>query len=236
MTSNVDMSRIPAHIAIIMDGNGRWAARRGLPRQSGHIEGAKKFQEIALFCQELGVKHLTVYAFSTENWKRPPEEVSAIMHLFRDYLLNAKKELLSRNIHINILGDTGIFAGSELGELIAEVTSMNLGADALQANIAINYGGREELVRAANRAFAEKGGPIAEEDIAQNLYTAGQPDPELIIRTSGEYRLSGFMLWQCSYSELVFSETLWPDFSKEELLGAVADFQCRDRRYGGVKK
>lgn len=236
MTSNLDMSRIPAHIAIIMDGNGRWATRRGLPRQAGHIEGAKKFQEIALFCQEIGVKHFTVYAFSTENWKRPPEEVGAIMHLFRDYLLNAKTELLTRNIHINIIGDTEVFKGSELGDLISEVTSMNLNSDALQANIAMNYGGRAELVRAANLAFAEKGGPITEEDIGDNLYTAGQPDPELVIRTSGEYRLSGFMLWQCSYSELVFTDCLWPDFSKEELLSAIAEFQSRERRFGGVKK
>jgi undecaprenyl diphosphate synthase len=230
------MSRIPAHIAIIMDGNGRWAARRSLPRQAGHIEGAKKFQEIALFCQEIGVKYFTVYAFSTENWKRPPEEVSAIMHLFRDYLLNAKTELLTRNIHINIIGDTEVFQGSELGDLIAEVTSMNLNPDALQANIAMNYGGRAELVRAANRVFSKKSGPITEEDIGDNLYTAGQPDPELVIRTSGEYRLSGFMLWQCSYSELVFTDCLWPDFSKEELLGAIAEFQSRERRFGGVKK
>ena len=236
MTSNLDMSRIPAHIAIIMDGNGRWATRRSLPRQAGHIEGAKKFQEIALFCQEIGVKYFTVYAFSTENWKRPPEEVTAIMHLFRDYLINAKTELLTRNIHINIIGDTEVFKGGELGDLIAEVTGMNLNSDALQANIAMNYGGRAELIRAANRAFAEKGSPITEEDIGDNLYTAGQPDPELVIRTSGEYRLSGFMLWQCSYSELVFTDCLWPDFSKEELLGAIAEYQSRERRFGGVKK
>lgn len=230
------MSRIPAHIAIIMDGNGRWAARRGLPRQAGHIEGAKKFQEIALFCQEIGIKYFTVYAFSTENWKRPPEEVKAIMHLFRDYLQSAKTELLTRNIHINILGDTEVFAGSELGDLITEVTGMNLEPDALQANIAINYGGRAELVGAANRAFADKGRSITEADIEGHLYTAGQPDPELVIRTSGEYRLSGFMLWQCAYSELVFTDCLWPDFTKEELLGAIADFQSRERRFGGVKK
>ena len=230
----VDMSRIPAHIAIIMDGNGRWATSRGLPRTMGHREGAKKFREIASYCQEIGVKHLTVYAFSTENWKRPKEEVDAIMQLFYDYLLEARRELQTRNIHIQVLGDLSVFEG-ELRRLIDEVQSLNRQPGALVANLAINYGGRAELLMAANAAFAQKKGPITQQDLEAQLYTAGQPDPDLIIRTSGEYRLSGFLLWQCSYSEFFFSDLLWPDFTTAELDRAIATFQQRDRRYGAVK-
>ncbi|MBQ3077836.1 MAG: di-trans,poly-cis-decaprenylcistransferase [Clostridia bacterium] len=216
-----------------MDGNGRWATSRLLPRSMGHREGAKKFREIASYCQEIGVKHLTVYAFSTENWKRPKEEVDTILSLFRDYLIEAKEELGQRNIRIRILGDLAPFEG-ELRDLIEEVQTINCREDALIANIAVNYGGRAELVTAANAAFAKKGGPITEEELAACLYTAGQPDPDLIIRTSGEYRISGFLLWQCSYSEFFFSDLLWPDFTTEELDRAIFSFQNRKRRYGGV--
>ena len=229
-----NMSRVPAHIAIIMDGNGRWATSRGLPRTVGHREGAKKFREIASYCQEIDIKYLTVYAFSTENWKRPKEEVDAIMQLFHDYLIEARQELRTRNIHIQVLGDLSVFDG-EFRQLIDEVQSMNPGPDALVANLAINYGGRAELVMAANAAFAEKQGPITESDLEAHLYTAGQPDPELIIRTSGEFRLSGFLLWQCSYSEFYFSDLLWPDFTTDELDRALEAFAGRDRRFGAVK-
>ena len=230
-TDEMDMSRIPAHIAIIMDGNGRWAKARGYSRSRGHREGAKNFRTIASHCQEIGVRHLTVYAFSTENWKRPLEEVSTIMELFREYLLEAKEELASRNIRIRVLGDTSALEPS-LQRLIAEVECMNQREDTLVANIAVNYGGREELLRAANLAAAE--GTVTAESLERHLYTAGQPDPDLIIRTSGECRLSGFLLWQCSYSELYFSEALWPDFTPELLNRAIASFQNRDRRYGGL--
>jgi undecaprenyl diphosphate synthase len=230
----VDMSRIPAHIAIIMDGNGRWATSRGLPRTMGHREGAQKFREIASFCQEIGVKVLTVYAFSTENWKRPAEEVNAIFQLFQEYLREAKEELQTRNIRIRVLGDLTPFKG-ELRSLIDEVQSMNPSPNALVANIAVNYGGRDELVTAANAAFAEKGAPLTQEDVERHLYTAGQPDPDLIIRTSGEFRFSGFLLWQGAYSELYVSELLWPEFTPEELLRAIASYQGRNRRFGGIK-
>ncbi len=233
MSKAVDMSRIPAHIAIIMDGNGRWAKKRGLPRKAGHYQGVKTFRAISAACKDLGVKYLTYYAFSTENWKRPADEVEAIMGIFKDYLKEAKEELKTNNIRVNIIGDTSVFTG-ELGELIKEVTAMNHNDDALVANIAINYGGRAEIARAATLA-AKNGGEITEKDITDNLYTKGQPDPDLLIRTSGEFRLSGFLLWQCSYSELYFTNCLWPDFSKEELLKAIADYQSRDRRFGGVR-
>ena len=216
-----------------MDGNGRWATSRGLPRTVGHREGAKKFREIASYCQEIGVKYLTVYAFSTENWKRPKEEVDAIMQLFHDYLIEARQELRTRNIHIQVLGDLSVFDG-EFRQLIDEVQSMNPGPDALVANLAINYGGRAEILRAAQQCAAA-GEDWTEENFAKYLYSAGIPDPELIIRPSGELRLSNFLLWQCAYSEFYFCDTLWPDFTRAELDRAIVDYQRRDRRFGGVK-
>ncbi|NLT57480.1 MAG: di-trans,poly-cis-decaprenylcistransferase [Clostridiales bacterium] len=229
----VDKDKIPAHIAIIMDGNGRWAAARNLPRSAGHREGARNFRRIAGHCKDIGVKYLTVYAFSTENWKRPREEVDTIMGLFREYLQEAAEELKTHNIQIRVLGDLTIFHG-ELRRLIDEVQAMNHREGALIANLAVNYGGRAELVRAANAAAAQKQGPLTERDIEAQLYTAGQPEPDLIIRPSGEYRLSGFLLWQCAYSELYFTDVLWPDFTPEHLDAAIAAYQQRSRRYGGL--
>ncbi len=230
---NIDMSRIPTHIAIIMDGNGRYAKKRGLPRSAGHTVGAKKFREIAGICKDIGVKYLTVYAFSTENWKRPLEEVNAIMGLFKDYLEEAKEKLIDENIRVNFIGDTSAF-DEELRELIAEVSAMNDNESALVVNFAANYGGRDEIVRAAKLSFLEKGEDITADDIDKHLYTATMPEPELIIRPGGERRLSNFLLWQSSYSELYFCDILWPDFTKDDLFDAIIDFQKRNRRYGGI--
>jgi len=232
-TVDIDANAIPPHIAIVMDGNGRWASARGLPRTAGHREGAVVFRTIASHCADIGVKHLTVYAFSTENWKRPPEEVDAIMKLLREYLLEAQQELQTRNIQIRVLGDTSAL-DPDLQELIAKVTALNRVDGSLIANLAINYGGRAEMVHAANAAFAKTGRPISESELEEHLYTAGQPDPDLLIRPSGEVRLSGFLLWQCAYSELYFTDVLWPDFTPAHLDAAIAAYQRRDRRFGGI--
>ena len=238
LAGQLDMSKLPRHIAIIMDGNGRWAKKRGLPRTAGHAAGAETFRRIATYCQKLGVEHFTVYAFSTENWKRPPEEVSAIMSLLDTYLREAIEKMERDNVRLKILGDTSVLS-PELRELIAETDEISGHVHGMQANICINYGGRDEIIRAV-RAYAEKykatGEDITEESFSNLLYTAGIPDPELIIRPSGEYRLSNFLMWQSAYSEFYFTDTLWPDFDERELDRALISYQSRDRRFGGLSK
>ena len=233
----LDMSKLPRHIAIIMDGNGRWAKKRGLPRQAGHAAGAETFRRIATCCRDMGIGHFTVYAFSTENWKRPPEEVAAIMSLLEKYLHEAIENMERDGVRLRILGDTSVLS-PELRALIAETDELSRHITGMQANICLNYGGRDEIIRAA-RAYAEKyretGEPLTEESFAGYLYTAGIPDPDLIIRPSGEYRLSNFLMWQSAYSELYFTDTLWPDFTEEELRRAIISYQHRDRRFGGIK-
>lgn len=236
----VDRSRLPRHIAIIMDGNGRWAKRRGLPRTAGHKIGAETFRKIATYCKNLGVEYLTVYAFSTENWSRPAEEVNTIMALLKQYMLEAIDTMEKDHIRLRFLGDLSALS-PELQALVERTNEISRHIQGFQANICLNYGGRDELLQAARRFAADCAAGTAqpealtEEGFEQYLYTAGLPDPELIIRTSGEERLSGFLLWQCTYSEFYFCDTLWPDFAERDLDKAIIAYQARDRRFGGVK-
>lgn len=229
----VDMSRLPRHIAIIMDGNGRWAKKRGLPRTAGHKVGAETFRDIATYCRELGVEYLTVYAFSTENWKRPKDEVDTIMELLEQYLQEAINTMERDHIRLKILGDTAALS-PKLQQMVAQTNAISTHYQGFQANICLNYGGRSEILRAA-RLCAEAGEEWTEENFGKYLWSAGIPDPELIIRPSGELRLSNFLLWQCAYSEFYFCDTLWPDFDRAALDRAIIDYQGRDRRFGGVK-
>ena len=229
----VDMSRLPRHIAIIMDGNGRWAKKRGLPRTAGHKVGAEVFRKIATYCKDLGVEYLTVYAFSTENWKRPKDEVDTIMGLLKKYMLEAIDTMERDQIRLKFLGDLTAIS-PELQEMVERTNTISSRIDGFQANICLNYGGRDEILHAA-RDCVEAGEELTEENFGKHLYSAGIPDPELIIRPSGEIRLSNFLLWQCAYSEFYFCDTLWPDFSEKTLDAAIIDYQKRDRRFGGVK-
>ena len=230
---------LPRHIAIILDGNGRWAKRRGLPRSAGHIAGAETFRNIATYCKNIGVEYLTVYAFSTENWKRPEDEVKGIMRLLDKYLHEAISDMRKDNIRMKVFGDvTGL--SPKLQELIAETDEISKEIEGFQANICVNYGGRAEIVRAAESYARDvkegkEDGELTEEKLSKYMYSADIPDPELLIRPGGEYRLSNFLLWQCAYSEFYYTDTLWPDFTPEELDKAIAAFNSRDRRFGGVK-
>jgi len=234
----IDLDRIPAHVAIIMDGNGRWAQNRNLPRMAGHNAGMIAMKEIVKASSALGVKHLTVYAFSTENWKRSQEEINGIFKLLVLYVDKELKELHENNVKVRILGDYEKLPREAVKSLerTLKTTKDNTG---LQFNIALNYGGRFEILRAV-KSLAEKveagelkADEITEEMFADQLYTAGIPDPDLIIRTSGEMRLSNYLLWQCAYSEFVFVDVLWPDFTREEYEKAIEIFQNRKRRFGG---
>ncbi len=228
----VDMGRLPRHIAIIMDGNGRWAKKRGLPRTAGHKVGAEVFRDIATYCQELGIDYLTIYAFSTENWKRPKDEVDVLMSLLEQYLQEAIDTMERDLIRLRVLGDVAGLS-PKLQQMIDETNAISTHYQGFQANICLNYGGRAEILRAA-RLCAEAGEEWTEENFSKYLWSAGIPDPELIIRPSGELRLSNFLLWQCAYSEFYFCDTLWPDFKRKDLDLAIIDFQHRDRRFGGV--
>lgn len=232
---------VPQHIAIIMDGNGRWAKKRGLPRTAGHAAGSENFRRIATYCRAIGVRYLTVYAFSTENWKRSADEVHAIMELFEKYLNEAIRDMEKDHIRLKILGDLRRISPS-LCALIARTDEISSHYDGFQANICINYGGRDEIVRAAKQfaldCAAGKANPeqLTQEGFARYLDTADIPDPELIIRPSGEIRVSNFLLWQSAYSEYYFTDVLWPDFDEKELDRAIAAYHRRDRRFGGVKQ
>ena len=229
----VDMSRLPRHIAIIMDGNGRWAKQRGLPRTAGHKVGAEVFRKIATYCKDLGVEYLTVYAFSTENWKRPADEVSTIMGLLKQYMLEAIDSMERDQIRLRFLGNLSAIS-PELQELVDRTNAISEHIHGFQANVCLNYGGRDEILHAAKECVTA-GEELTEENFDKHLYSAGLPDPELIIRPSGELRLSNFLLWQCAYSEFYFCDTLWPDFDERALDAAIIDYQKRDRRFGGVK-
>lgn len=233
---------VPQHIAVIMDGNGRWAKKRGLPRRAGHKVGAETFRTIATHCKDIGVKYFTVYAFSTENWKRPQEEVDALMNLFRQYLKEAAETMFQRGVAVRVLGDLSPLPRDIL-DLIAETDAIadSLGEDAATASLCINYGGRDEIKNAvkalAREVQAGQLSPeaITEESISAKLYTAHMPDPDLIIRPSGEIRTSNFLLWQSAYSEYYFTDILWPDFKKTDMDDAIMAFNARNRRFGGVK-
>ena len=231
--------RLPRHIAIIMDGNGRWATKRGLPRTAGHKAGAETFRRIATYCKDIGVKYLTVYAFSTENWKRSTEEVGAIMGLLKKYLLEAIGQMERDKVKMEFFGDLSPLS-QELRDLCEQTRRISKRYDGCQVNICLNYGGRDEILRAA-RAYAldcveGRADPnhLTQENFSGYLFSRGVPDPDLIIRPSGELRLSNFLLWESAYAEFYFTDVLWPDFSKAELLRAIASYQSRARRFGGI--
>lgn len=239
LSDRIDISHLPVHIGIIMDGNGRWAQRRGMPRNVGHKVGADTFKKIAIYCRDIGVQYLTVYAFSTENWKRPQEEVDAICSLLEEYIVEARDDLSKEKIKVDTIGDISAFS-KELQEKLIDIRQREVKDAKLTVNIAINYGGRSEIVWAVNGIMQEIRDKkrelcdISEEELAQHLYTKELPEPDLIIRPSGELRLSNFMIWQSAYSEFWFSDVLWPDFTSDHLNQAIISYQKRDRRYGGV--
>ena len=231
---------VPRHVAIIMDGNGRWAKAKGLLRTAGHAAGSEVFRKIATYCRDIGMEHLTVYAFSTENWKRSQDEVSAIMGLLKQYLMEAIEKMEADHIRLRFFGDLTRL-DPELQELAHKTDAISDTYDGFQANVCVNYGGRDEIIRAA-KAFAQKcaAGECSPDELTEDafsgmLYSAGIPDPDLIIRPSGEIRTSNFLLWQSAYSEYYFTDVLWPDFTPEELEKAIASFNGRNRRFGGVK-
>ncbi len=230
---------LPEHIGIIMDGNGRWAKKRGLPRTAGHTAGAQTFRRIARYCSDIGIKYLTVYAFSTENWKRPKDEVDAIMKLFKEYMLEAISDFQDDSIVVKFIGDRSVFSDDML-ELIERNENDSKDRDGMVLNIAMNYGGRDEIVNAVKKiALDVKDGKLSVADIdsaliSDRIYTSGQPDPDLIIRPSGEYRTSNFLLWQSAYAEYCIMDVLWPDFKSEHLDKALIEYAKRNRRFGGI--
>ncbi len=226
--------RLPRHIAIIMDGNGRWAQKRGLPRSAGHAAGADSFRRAARYCQRIGVEYLTVYAFSTENWKRSAEEVEGIMRLLDRYLREALRDLEKEKIRLSFFGDLTPLS-PRLRLLCQECMERSAQYTGGQVNICLNYGGRDEIVRAAKK-WAEDGCPeLTEERFGRYLWSAGVPDPDLLIRPGGEMRISNYLLWQSAYTEMYFSDVLWPDFDEKEIDKAIWAFQTRDRRYGNAR-
>lgn len=224
--------KIPEHIAIIMDGNGRWAQKRNLPRTAGHSVGAETFRKVARYCKSIGVKYLTVYAFSTENWKRPQSEINAIMGLLETYLKEALEKMEKEGIKLKILGDLSALS-PKIRALIEKTEEKNKRVSGCQANLCVNYGGRADIIRAL-KSLRDSGEEITERAVSDRLYTAGMPDPDLIIRPGGEKRISNFLLWQCAYSEFYFTDTLWPDFDENEIMRAIESYSGRERRYGGV--
>ena len=231
--------KIPAHVALILDGNGRWAKKRGLPRQLGHKKGCERLEQVVEDAARLGIRYLTVYGFSTENWKRPEEEVGALMQLFRFYAKRLLAMAEKNNIRVRMIGERGRFASDIVDAInvLEEKTKKNTGMTFV---IAVNYGSRDEITRAVRKIMTDvEEGKIAPEDMTEEVFasyldTAGIPDPDLMIRTSGELRLSNYLLWQLAYSELYVTECLWPDFNKEELLNAIRQYNKRERRFGGV--
>lgn len=241
LACSLDPARLPAHIGVIMDGNGRWASRRRLPRVAGHRAGVDSVRMTVETCAMAGIEVLTLYAFSIENWKRPRAEVETLWRLLHFYLGQELGRLCGNNVRLKAIGRVDALPAAVLKELNAAIAATS-GNTGLTLNLAINYGGRAEIVDAVNALLEEArrgGGParlnVTEQDISRHLYTAGQPEPDLLIRTSGEMRISNFLLWQSAYSELYITDTCWPDFSRMELLEALADYQRRDRRFGGLQ-
>lgn len=236
----LDLENIPQHIGVIMDGNGRWAKKRGLPRSAGHKRGADILENISDYCNSIGVKALTVYAFSTENWSRPQKEIDALMELLYDYLLQVEEKFKNRNMRLMISGDTSKLS-EKIQKAIVHAEEVTASGDGMVLNIALNYGGRDEIVRAV-RKISEKvqNGDIQPEEISEDIFSenldmATLPEVDLIIRPSGEKRLSNFMLWQAAYAEFWYSDICWPDFTENDMKQAIVDFQSRNRRFGGVK-
>ncbi len=233
------IDNLPQHLGIIMDGNGRWAKKRGLPRTAGHKAGVETFRRISRYCSDIGIKYLTVYAFSTENWSRPEDEVAALMKYFKSYLEEALRDFADDTISIRFLGDMSRFS-PELQELMRKNEAMSASHEGMVLNMAMNYGGRAELVHAFKEISKKiSAGELSADDIDERLisdylYTKGQPDPDLIIRPSGEYRTSNFLLWQSAYTEYYIDDVLWPDYTSEHLNKALLEYSKRNRRFGGV--
>ncbi len=233
--------QIPQHVAIILDGNGRWAKSKGMPRNYGHIKGAKNLETICRACDEIGIKYLTVYLFSTENWKRSQEEVGALMDLFHSYTLRSIKMAKDNNMKCRVIGDPSAFA-PELRKNLEDLTESSKNNTGLNFQLALNYGSRDEMVRAMRKVAEDvKTGKLEPEQISETMFsdyldTAGIPDPDLLIRTSGEQRLSNYLLWQLAYSEFYFTDVPWPAFKKKDLLEAVEAYNNRNRRFGGLKE
>lgn len=221
-----------SHIAFIMDGNGRWAKKRLMPREAGHVKGAKTFVDVAEYCFKGGIDTVTAYAFSTENWSRPKAEVDAIMTLLETYIKQGIRDMTKKNVKVKFLGDKAPF--SEKLRTLMEELEQDSRNNRYALNIAVNYGGRAEIVSAVNRLAAKGVTEFSEELISSEIYTAGQPDPDLIVRTAGELRISNFLMWQAAYSEFYFTDTLWPDMGEKEVDEAVRAYYSRSRRYGGV--
>jgi len=232
MSDNIKVDSRLQHIAFIMDGNGRWAERRGMPRRYGHRYGAEAFRKVVRYCGDIGIKYVTVYAFSTENWGRPEKEVRSIMKLLDTYLDECEKSFLEYDIRMRFIGDISKLDSSlsEKAARLERITKDN----SLTLSIALNYGGKDELVHAVNSLIAKGKNSVTASDIASELYTAGIPDPDLIVRTAGEQRLSNFLMWQSAYSEFYFTDTLWPDMTSDDIDKAVEEFYRRQRRYGKV--
>lgn len=234
--TDLDASRIPTHVAIVMDGNGRWAQRRGLPRTDGHAAGEEALMDTVWGALDAGIRWLTVYAFSTENWKRPVDEVRYLMNFNERLLVSRRDELNAKNVKVQFLGRRDWRVPKRILRRIDETVELTGDNTAMTVSMAFNYGGRAELVDAV-RAIVAEGTPankIDERTIRRHLYDPTMPDPELMIRTSGEYRTSNFLLWEMAYSELVFTDVLWPDFRRSDLYAAISEFQRRDRRFGGI--
>ena len=235
----MESMRVPEHVAIILDGNGRWAKKRFLPRNMGHAQGSKTVERIIEDAFDMGIKYLTVYAFSTENWRRPKDEVDALMKLLRDYLKTCIKRANKNNMRVRVIGDvTGL--SEDLREKIEQLEEASKGNTGINFTIALNYGSRDEMIRAMKKMAGDLlAGTLKKEDITEDVFagyldTKGIPDPDLMIRTSGEQRLSNFMLWQLAYTEFYFTDVLWPDFNKKELKKAVEYYNGRERRFGGI--
>lgn len=232
---------IPQHIAIILDGNGRWAKQKGMPRNYGHVQGSKNVEVICEEAYKMGVKYLTVYAFSTENWKRPQDEVSALMNILRNYMKTCVKTAMKNKMKVRVIGDISAL-DADIQKRILELEEKTKENDGLNFQIALNYGGRDEVLRAVKKmALAEAKGTfsfdsLTSEVMSEYLDTRGIPDPDLIVRTSGEMRISNFLIWQAAYSEYYVTDVFWPDFSKDELLKAIEKYNARDRRFGGIKE
>ena len=235
----IDPARIPCHVAAIMDGNGRWAQKRDLPRTAGHSAGSESFRRAAEYLAKLGVQYFTVYAFSTENWKRPKEEVQAIMDMLEKYLRDAVDNMDGKNVRLRFFGDLTPIS-PEIKELIEKTNLISEKNTGMTVNICLNYGGRDEIIRGVQKlaarcaAGAQDPYAITEADLAAELDSAGIPDPDLVIRPGGELRISNFLLWQCAYSEFYFTDTFWPDMDEEEMKKAILAYQSRNRRFGGV--
>lgn len=227
--------KLPNHIAFIIDGNGRWAKKRHLPRSQGHIKGADKMEKIYKLVRETGIKYVSIYAFSTENWNRPQEEVDGLMKLFRRAIKDFYNQKKYGDCRIEFLGDLNRF-DEDIKASALDIMEKTKNNTQFNINLCLNYGGREDIVQAVNKLIAQGKTKVTMEDISANLYTCNSPDPDFIVRTSGEHRLSNFMPWQSTYAELYFPKVLWPDFSKKDLIEAIKEYSSRDRRFGAIKE